>query len=222
MRSSDVRSFYDRFGKKLDTQSFYEDPALNELIAHSQLNEVQKVFEFGCGTGRFAARLFENDLPSSATYIGIDISKTMTGLASERLAKYAERVQVQQSDGTMHFPLPDNSVDRVICTYVLDILSGSDTIEFLSEASRVLNPGGKLCLASLTNGTTLLSRAVSGTWATIFRLRPSLTGGCRPIRLEERIDTRQWIVEFQKVIISFGVPSEVMVVRTTKEDKEQT
>lgn len=218
LKSSDVKSFYDRFGKKLDTQSFYEDPALEKIIEHAQFAEVQNIYEFGCGTGRFAARLLTDHLPASATYVGSDLSGTMVDLASKRLMRFTERARALQSDGTIRFPLPDNSVDRVICTYVLDILSEEDTTRFLSEAYRVLNVGGKLCLTSLTNGTTLLSRIVSGTWAAIFRLRPSLTGGCRPIRLLHHIDPVRWAVEYRKVVIAFGVPSEVLVARTRKSD----
>lgn len=217
MKPSEVRSFYDRFGKKLDTQSFYEDPALDELIVHSQLTEALKVFEFGCGTGRFAARLLADHLPAQATYLGCDLSASMVDLTSKQLKMYAGRVQVLQTSGAVRFPISDNSVDRIICTYVLDILSDRDADEFFGEAFRTLKVGGKLCLASLTNGTTLLSRAVSGTWATIFRLRPSLTGGCRPILLEKHIDPGNWEMEHRNVVIAFGVPSEVLVARTRLE-----
>lgn len=217
LNPSEIRSFFDRFGKKLDTQSFYEDPAMDELIAHSRFTEAQKVYEFGCGTGRFAARLLADHLPASATYLGSDLSGTMIRLATERLATYADRARVLRSDGAIRFPLSDNSVDRIICTYVLDILSNRDAKQFFHEAFRSLNAGGKLCLASLTNGTTLLSRAVSGTWATIFRLRPSLTGGCRPILLEKHIDPGNWEMEHRNVVIAFGVPSEVLVARTRLE-----
>ena len=66
---SAARAYYDRFGKKLDSQSFYEDPALDELIAHANFGEARSVFEFGCGTGKFAARILESHLPSPAGYL---------------------------------------------------------------------------------------------------------------------------------------------------------
>ena len=46
--------FYNRFGKRLDSQTFYEKPALDDLAAHLQLETCRSVVEFGCGTGRFA------------------------------------------------------------------------------------------------------------------------------------------------------------------------
>lgn len=213
LKPSEAQSFYDRFGKKQDGQSFYEDPALEEVIAHAHFAEAESVFEFGCGTGRFAVRLLAEHLPASAVYIGCDVSRTMVGLARERLAIYGGRTQVLQSDGTMHFPIPDRSFHCVISTYVLDLLSERDIKEFLHEAYRVLDVGGQLCLVSLTKGTTFFSRVVSGVWAVIFHLRASLVGGCRPVRLEQHINTQYWELEYRKVVIAFGVPSEVLVAR---------
>ena len=213
LKPSEVRSFYDQFGKKQDSQSFYEDPAIEDLTAHATLTEVEKVFEFGCGTGRLAARLLTGHLPASAAYLGCDVSQTMVRLAKERLAIFTGRALVVQSDGGMHFPLADQSVNRVISTYVLDLLSEKDIIGFLGEAHRVLDAGGKVCLVSLTEGITIPSRVVSRTWAAIFRLRPSLVGGCRPIRLKPYILSGSWELEYQEVVVAYGVPSEVLVAQ---------
>jgi SAM-dependent methyltransferase len=213
LTAAEVRSFYDRFGKKQDSQGFYEDAALEVLLAHARFEEAGHVFEFGCGTGRFARRLLEGPLPASATYLGCDTSATMAGLATQRLIPFAERARVIRTDGTTVFPIPDASVDRVIATYVLDLLSETDIDGFLREAHRALVLGGRLCLVSLTEGVTLLSRAVSAVWALTFRLRPRLVGGCRPIRLERYLDSGAWEAEYREVVVAFGVPSEVLIAR---------
>lgn len=83
----------------------------------------------------------------------------------------------------------------------------------MHEAHRVLKVGGKLCLVSLTRGTTFLSQLVSSLWTSLFRLRPSLLGGCRPISLDEYgLNPNHWQLEYRKVIISFGVPSEASIL----------
>jgi ubiquinone/menaquinone biosynthesis C-methylase UbiE len=209
---SEARSYYDNFGKKQDAQGFYEDPALDDLIVHACFKDAQKVFEFGCGTGKFAARLLAEHLPSSATYLGCDVSPIMIDLAAQRLKVYAERATVVRSDGAVHFPLPDHSVDRVVSSYVLDILSEEDTRLVFTEAHRVLTPGGKLCLASLTRGVTLPSRIVSLLWMAVFGMRASWVGGCRPIHLEPYIDQNRWQLEHRGVVTPFGVPSEVFIL----------
>jgi ubiquinone/menaquinone biosynthesis C-methylase UbiE len=208
---SQARRFYDRFGAKQDTQAFYEDAALGDLIAHSTFEQAEGIFEFGCGTSRLASRLLAKHLPASARYFGIDISQTMIDIARQRVSPYEERASVALSDGSMSFPLPDCSVDRVVSTYVLDLLSETDIDQALSEARRVLTPNGKLCLVSLTKGKDLASRVVSGLWSALFRLYAPVVGGCRPIRLELFISPQFWLIDYCNVITQFGVPSEVLV-----------
>jgi SAM-dependent methyltransferase len=209
---TEARAFYDAFGSKQDSQGFYEDPPLAELIAHAGFEDARSVFEFGCGTGKLAARLLADHLPENATYAGTDVSPVMIGLATERLAPYAARVTLLPSSGEVRFPVPDESVDRVVSSYVVDLLPEEGIGRFFDEASRVLVPGGRLCLAGLTEGNTLLSRIVSTLWMGAFTLRPSLVGGCRPVRLERWIDDRRWRMVHRAVRTPFAVPSEVLVL----------
>jgi hypothetical protein len=69
----DARRFYDRFGSRQDTQGFYENPALDDLVKYADFEHARSVLEFGCGTGFFARRLLETDLPVKAHYLGLDI-----------------------------------------------------------------------------------------------------------------------------------------------------
>ena len=209
---SEARTFYDKFGEKQDKQGFYENPALEDLIVHAGFQHAQKVFEFGCGTGKFAERLLQDHLPSSATYLGCDVSSTMINLATERLAPYAERAKVVRSNGSIRFPVSDQSVDHVISTYVLDLLSEEDILLVFGEAHRVLTAGGKLCLVSLAKGVTFPSKIVSFIWMTLFRIRASLVGGCRPIRLESHFDQELWQFEYENVFTPFQVPSQVLIL----------
>lgn len=216
---SAAQAYYDRFGKKQDSQGFYEDPALDDLIAHATFKDAQSVFEFGCGTGKFAVRILENHLPPSASYLGSDVSPIMIGLAEQRIEAYAGRAQVTLSDGSVRFPLPDHSVDRVVSNYVLDLLSEENIRKFFSEAHRTLIPGGKVCLASLTRGTNLPSRIVSSLWTAVFRLSPAIVGGCRPIRFDAFVDPQQWHVVHKSILTPFGVPSEVLVAKNMPDNE---
>lgn len=205
------RSFYDRFGAKQDEQAFYEDPATAKLIEHAGFESARVVVEFGCGTGRFAAKLLDNHLSADANYVGYDNSPTMIRLARERLAGFGDAAQVIETGGEVAFELADKSVDRVLANYVLDLLSGADIEAFLAEAHRVLRPGGRLCLTSLTYGNTLPSRIVSAVWGAVRAIRPSLVGGCRPIVLRDHLEDRKWEVLVDETIVTRGIPSEVLV-----------
>lgn len=206
-----AKRFYDRLGGKQDTQAFYENPALDDLVVHGQFESAHNVFEFGCGTGRFAERLLKEALPASASYSGADISETMIALSRRRLAPYGERVTLARTEGGMVIPLPDHSVDRVVATYVLDLLPASDIHRLLAEAHRVLGPNGRLCLVSLTHGGTIGSKIAMAAWKALYALRPVLTGGCRPTDLTGYLDKSQWHIEHHRVVVRFAIPSEVVV-----------
>ncbi|RMG41938.1 MAG: class I SAM-dependent methyltransferase [Candidatus Dadabacteria bacterium] len=208
---SKLKTFYDHFGKKQDKQGFYEDPALEQLVSFSEFKEAHSVFEFGCGTGRFAQRLLECELPADATYYGIDLSTVMVSLARKKLAHYSGRARIEQSEGEIQFPLEDHSVERVVSTYVLDLLSNQDIQKFLAEAHRVLKKDGKLCLASLTHGRSLFSKLVSTSWSVVSFIYPSLVGGCRPLLLTEHFDHSLWKILQHTVVSPYGIPSEIIV-----------
>ncbi len=206
-----ARRFYDRFGAKQDTQSFYEDKAINALIQHADFQHAQAMLEFGCGTGRLAERLLTNCLPASATYQGLDISSTMVELSTKRLQTFASRARVSQTQGEILLPFAEQVFDRFVSAYVLDLLPGEEISDLLSEAHRVLNNTGILALASLSHGETVFSKGVTGVWRTIHRINPKWVGGCRPVELREFIRDDLWSIRHHEKISQFGITSEVLV-----------
>ena len=206
-----AKRFYDRLGSGQDWQRVYENSATSQLIAHAGFDSAHSVFEFGCGTGAFAAGLLQRRLPADARYVGLDISSKMVSLALERLKPWSGRARVYQTDGSPRIPEPDGSVDRFVSTYVFDLLAPDFIDQLLSEAHRVLVPGGKLCLVSMTFGTSTLSRVVCWGWQRLWRLSPSIVGGCHPIELSEYLPSGAWKPNHQTKVTSWGVTSEVLV-----------
>jgi len=206
-----ARIFYNRFGSRQDAQSFYEDPATQDLIAHADLMHVARVCEFGCGTGRFAARLLDKHLPRQTLYYGIDQSTTMARLANQRLARFEARTAILLSDGTPRVPLADQSMDRFISTYVLDLLPEQEIYTLLQEAQRVLRPGGRLCLVSLTYGRSPFARLITWAWQRLHGHYPLLVGGCRPIELAKFLSASAWRLDHLHTVTTWGMASEVVV-----------
>lgn len=212
----EARAFYDWFGARQDSQGFYEDPALSDLVAHADFGEARSVFEFGCGTGRFAKRLLSDCLPSDCRYQATEISTTMVRLAQARLAPWAERAHVALTSGAISVPAPDARFDRFITCYVLDLLSEPDICQLLAEANRVLMPGGLLCVTGSTRGGSLSARIVGMLWQALFRLQPKLVGGCRAIVARKYLGDRDWSVRYLNVLTRFGISSEVLVACSTR------
>jgi len=207
------KRFYDWFGSKQDWQRFYEDPAVSNMLTHAAFESAEAVFEFGCGTGRLARRLLEELLPPSATYQGIDVSETMVSLAQRALAPFGERAQVQLSSGEVYLEIDDASMDRFLSTYVLDLLSEEDILALLEEASRILVPGGLLCLTGLTKGATPLAAVIERAWVGLHHVRPQWLGGCRPISLPRFLEDRELSIEHHTQITSLALTSEVVIAR---------
>jgi len=207
----EARSFYDRFGKKQDSQGWYEDRATRVLISHGDFGAARAVVEFGCGTGRYAERLLKHHLGPSARYLGLDSSSTMIALAGERLRPWADRVEIRHTDGAPHIDAPDGSFDRFVSNYVFDLLSTEDIRAVLSEAHRVLADDGLLCTAGLTRGPATAQKVVMGVWTRVHRLSPRLVGGCRPIDLLSLLGSGQWRVGHHEIVSVLGITSECLV-----------
>jgi ubiquinone/menaquinone biosynthesis C-methylase UbiE len=211
LSNEQAKAFYDRFGKKQDWQSFYEDVATAALVRNGEFDKANAVLELGCGTGRFGERLLEKHLPVNARYVGVDISDTMVALAKERLVRFGVRAEIYLTDGSPHFDFGTATFDRFVSNYVLDLLTFEGIQTVLQEAWRVSTEGGLLGLTSLTHGFTSISHVVTSIWMTIHAIWPTLVGGCRPINLLELVTGPRWRVRYDGKFSSYGVPSEVLV-----------
>jgi ubiquinone/menaquinone biosynthesis C-methylase UbiE len=204
-----ARAVYDRIGRVQDWQAFYEDPATNRLVANANLGGDQTIFEFGCGTGRLAERLLKA-LPPSVTYLGVDISPVMINLASSRLAAWPERAKTLLVDGSLPLPADDAFADRVLSTFVFDLLEADYARAVLDDLRRILTSDGLLCLASLTHGERLIERGVSRTWTGLWRVAPQVVGGCRPINVSALLGN-DWQIQHHSRVHRLGLVTDVVI-----------
>ncbi|HRQ22442.1 MAG TPA: class I SAM-dependent methyltransferase [Anaerolineales bacterium] len=203
---AETENFYDAFGARQDGAGYYEDVTLAELTRFAKFKSATLIAEFGCGTGRFAEEMLSS---SAASYWGCDVSATMIQLSRSRLAEFGERVTLLKSSGETVLPLKDESCDRFVSNYVLDILSADEIESVLREARRILKPDGLLCLTGLTHGKGLFSKAWTVFWNLRFDLNPKWVGGCRPVALTEFLDG--WELVHHAVVTVGGISSEVVV-----------
>ncbi len=209
----EARRTYDRIGSLQDSQGFYEDRATALILHHGNFTCAKSIFEFGCGTGRFAQRLFEDYLPDTARYRGTDLSQKMIRLAKTRLATHSSRAKVILSDGEPPVDEPAEYYDRFVSNYVFDLLSHQDIRAVLHEAHRMLRPDGLLCLSGLSSGLDRTSRIVAGVVSWTQTHCPSLVGGCRPVDLLPFLQASEWQTLHHSKVAAFGVPSEIVVAK---------
>jgi ubiquinone/menaquinone biosynthesis C-methylase UbiE len=122
---------------------------VREIFPHllSALNgDEQVVLDFGCGPGRFTAKLAE---AIHGQAIGVDPIKELLKL----VPSHTDKVVFKRMKKT-HIPLSDDSVDVVWCCLVLGGIRNPALSKCINEICRILRPGGLLFLVENTSEKT--------------------------------------------------------------------
>ena len=113
------------------------------LVEAAGLQPGDRVLDVACGTG-IVARLAAPRVGASGTVTGLDLLAGMLEVA--RRESLDLRPAITWIEGNaMALPLPDASVDAVLCQQGLQFFP--DKVAALAEARRVLVPGGRLALS---------------------------------------------------------------------------
>jgi ubiquinone/menaquinone biosynthesis C-methylase UbiE len=106
-----------------------------------------------------------------------------------------------------HLPAEEEKFDLLVNNYMFDLIPFDEMDSILSEFHRALKKGGKLILVNMTKG----ERFGSGLYDLIFRLSPKSIGGCRGVRLSERLLNHGFQVGTREYYQQLLFPSEVIV-----------
>lgn len=116
-------------------------PQLELGVVCSLLGPQTVIADLGCGTGRLSAQL----APFVERVWSVDNSEAMLTAAKQRLGA---RSNVEIRQGALEqLPVPSQSVDLAVMCLVLHYVT--EPLRALSEAARILKPGGKLVVADI-------------------------------------------------------------------------
>ena len=101
------------------------------------LGEVERALDLGCGDGRLTLRLAARRL------VAADVSRVALERARQRLPADTQFVELEPD---VALPLEDGQFDLVLCAETLEHVR--DVQLLLSEARRVLRPGGMLAVTT--------------------------------------------------------------------------
>ena len=115
-------------------------PQMEPLLEPAGLAPDQTLVDYGCGPGHLAVELARRVGPEGRVH-AVDINETFLKRTERRAAEagLGDRVEAHTARED-RVPLPDASVDRVICKNVLEYVD--DPRATVADFRRVLRPGG--------------------------------------------------------------------------------
>ena len=152
MAPSSGSSYFDEIWASVPAERAPDGAAVAWALATVESAGVRpQVLDLGCGDGLVTAAL----ATVGAAATGLDPSEV--ALSRARAAHPELRFVAPAEDGSL--PFADGAFDVVVCLHVLEHVP--DTQRLMSEARRVLAPGGRIAIAVPFNGR------IAGAWSAL-------------------------------------------------------
>ena len=150
----------------------------SQIVTLLKLKEVDRILDLGCGTG-VLTRMIADHLDSGAggVSIGIDAAAKMINVARKKRQSDTCRFEVAAAED---LPFADETFDAAVSSLFFHHVPLDLKEKALSEAYRVLVPGGRLVIADMHKPTTWMGALVShiSRW---FFLQPQIGENIRGV-----------------------------------------
>lgn len=193
-----IARIYDLWGKLTESR------ARNRALELAEIRDGQQILEVAVGTGLAFYEIVRRN-PHGRNF-GIDLSAGMLAKAEGRLKRLGQAKYSLKVGTAFDLPLEDGSVDVLVNNYMFDLIAFEDMGKVLTEFARVLRKDGRLILVNMTEGERWGSRI----YDRIYNLSPKLMGGCRGVRLSDRLQQSGFRVDVREYHQQLLFPSEVI------------
>lgn len=207
-----ARQSYNRLSRWYDiiagsTEKKYRDWGLRKLSAQPG----ETVFEIGFGTGHCLVALATAVGPAGRV-IGLDISDGMLAIARQRLqqAGLSDRVDLYLGDAARLDFLESGSLHGVFMSFTLELFDNPEIPHVLLECERVLKPGGRLAVVSMTKTEPPGVAVRMYEW---FHEHMPEYADCRPIFARQALEQSGFVIEDASVSSMWGLPVEIVLGR---------
>ena len=148
---SETRAFYNKIASVYDLLSEKsEEPIRRFGLERLDVRANERVLEIGFGTGSSLLELAKRIGPNGQVF-GADLAEKMVEVARRKLKDHdlLDRVQLIGADANS-LPFMSESIDAIFMSFTLELFDTPEIPVVLGECKRVLRPGGRLVVISLT------------------------------------------------------------------------
>jgi demethylmenaquinone methyltransferase/2-methoxy-6-polyprenyl-1,4-benzoquinol methylase len=167
----------------------------------------EKILEIGFGTGYAQGQI----IPAleNGYSVGIDLSPGMIFIAQRKLNKagIARHANLLCSD-SLPLPLQSDQFHAVFTSFTLELFDTPQIPMVLGECRRVLKPGGRLVVVSLSKDQPL--GAMGQLYEAIHDRFPTIAD-CRPIPVRHLLDENGFTVSINQTKKMWGLPVSLTV-----------
>ena len=204
-----IRRRYDRIGDLhdlIDWLLFLPFGLRRKAVDWIRLRPGGRVLEIGCGTGAVLGEI--TGLAPCLAAWGLDLSQGMLAQARTRLKKTGNLAALVQGDA-LRLPFQTASFDAIFTAFTLELIDTPEIPLALAETRRVLRPGGRLGVVSLSK---------LGGWRWMQRLyewshaRFPNAVDCRPIYARQALAQAGFRETGCRLLSRTGLGMEIVVV----------
>lgn len=205
----EAKRLYDRISRFYDyLTAISERKYAEKALDHLSIEEGETVLEIGFGTGYCLKRIAELVGRTGKAY-GIDISSGMLEVTKRKLeqADLTDRVELHCADAA-NLPYGKSVFDAVFTSFTLELFDTPEIPKVLYEIKRVLKPGGKLGVVSMSkeDGRSMMLRLYE--W---FHKKWPKYVDCRPIYVEQSLSDAGYEIMSKEKVRLFGLPGESVI-----------
>ena len=194
-----IAPIYDLWGKLTETR------ARRRAIELAEIKDGQSILEVAVGTGLAFYEIVKRNPNGKNT--GIDLSQGMLEKAKKRINRLSKANYSLTTGTAFTLRVEDESIDCLVNNYMFDLIPFKDMDKILMEFKRVLKKGGRLIIVNMTEG----QKFGSGLYDFVYRISPKSMGGCRGVKLTERLQQNGFKVELREYHQQMLFPSEVIL-----------
>lgn len=205
-----ARTSYNRLSRWYDlvaggTEKKYRDWGLEKLAAQPG----EKILEIGFGTGHCLLSL-ARAVGLTGHVIGVDISDGMLAIARQRLQQnnLAERVDLHLGDAAKLDFVETGSLDGVFMSFTLELFDNPEIPRVLHECHRILKPGGRVTIVSMTKTTPPGLAVRIYEW---FHEHLPNYADCRPIFARLALEQSGFAIQDFSLSSMWGLPVEIVL-----------